>query len=56
MNQLYPYVCAEVNRLVTQGGFSPVYLNPINFDAEQQKAAQQSEEEKKPIKAVQPIY
>jgi preprotein translocase subunit SecB len=50
MNQLYPYVCAEVNRLVTQGGFLPVYLNPINFEAEQQKAAQQSELEKTSIK------
>lgn len=56
MNQLYPYACAEVNRLVTQGGFLPVYLNPINFDAEQQKAAKQSEGEKKSIKAEHPIH
>jgi preprotein translocase subunit SecB len=49
MNQLYPYVCAEVNRLVTQGGFLPVYLNPINFEAEQQKAAFQSEPMKNPV-------
>jgi preprotein translocase subunit SecB len=32
MNQLYPYACAEANRLVTQGGFYPVYLNPVNFE------------------------
>lgn len=56
MNQLYPYACSEVNRLVTQGGFLPVYLNPINFDAEQQKAerqkALQSESEKNPVKVL----
>lgn len=33
MNQLYPYACEKINSLVVQGGFSPIYLNPMNFDA-----------------------
>jgi preprotein translocase subunit SecB len=32
MNQLYPYACSEISRLVTQGGFLPVYLTPMNFE------------------------
>jgi hypothetical protein len=39
----------EAPPLVAQGGFLPVYLNPINFEAEQQKAALQPESEKNPI-------
>jgi preprotein translocase subunit SecB len=32
MNQLYPYACVAVNHIVVQGGFSPVYLSPMNFE------------------------
>lgn len=51
MNQMYPYACAEVNRLVTQGGFLPVYLSPINFEVESQKA-EQADREKKTTDAI----
>jgi preprotein translocase subunit SecB len=30
---IFPYARAEVARLITQGGFPPYHLEPINFDA-----------------------
>jgi preprotein translocase subunit SecB len=43
---IFPYARAEVARLITQGGFPPYHLEPINFDAMykqqlQAKASQQ---------------
>ncbi len=32
MSQLYPYACVAISNQVTQGGFAPVYLSPINFE------------------------
>lgn len=32
MNQLYSYASAEITRLITQGGFAPIYLDPLNFE------------------------
>ncbi len=45
-NQLYPYACVEVGHIVTQGGFAPVYLSPMNFEQvylEKQQAAKKNE-------------
>jgi preprotein translocase subunit SecB len=40
-NILFPYVRAAVSDLVTQAGFAPVYLTPVNFEAVyQQRVAQ----------------
>lgn len=40
-NILFPYVRAAVSDLVTQAGFAPVYLTPVNFEAVyQQRLAQ----------------
>ena len=47
MNQLYPYACAVVTQLVTQGGFLPVHLQPMNFEQlyrEQQSTSLQTNE------------
>jgi preprotein translocase subunit SecB len=40
---LYPYACATVDSLVVQGGFPPLYLGPINFDARYQQMLEQSD-------------
>jgi preprotein translocase subunit SecB len=32
-NQLYQYTCVVVNNTITQGGFPPVFLAPMNFEA-----------------------
>lgn len=43
-NILFPYVRAQVSDLVTNGGFPPMYLSPINFEAlYAQQMAQQTE-------------
>jgi preprotein translocase subunit SecB len=33
MNQLFPYAAAKVSEMAVQGGFPPVYLAPMNFEA-----------------------
>jgi preprotein translocase subunit SecB len=33
MNQLYPYAAANASTMAVQGGFPPVYLAPMNFEA-----------------------
>jgi len=42
-NLLYPYVRETVSNLIIKGGFAPLYLAPVNFDA----LYQQQKEEKK---------
>lgn len=44
-NILYPYLREVVSDVAVRGGFAPVLLNPINFEAlfQQQKQAQASE-------------
>ncbi len=49
MNQLYPYACAAASNIVIQGGFSPIYLGPMNFEMlyqEQQKQEKKQAAEK----------
>lgn len=46
-NILYPYATAAIGQLITQGGFPPFPMQPINFDALygetlRQRAAQQA--------------
>lgn len=46
MSQIYPYACAEVSRMVMQGGFPHVHLNPMDFGQlyqEQMKADQKND-------------
>ncbi|CAN5221068.1 protein-export chaperone SecB [soil metagenome] len=45
---LFPYAREMVSNLVTRGGFPPVYLTPVNFEA---LYAQQQEQQKKPEEA-----
>lgn len=40
-NILYPYLREVVSDLAVRGGFAPVLLNPINFDAIYQQQKQQ---------------
>ena len=40
-NILFPYLREVVSDVVVRGGFSPVLLNPINFDAIYQQQKQQ---------------
>lgn len=47
MNQLYPYACSEVNHLVTQGGFLPIALAPMNFETLYQENLKQQEQQEK---------
>ena len=44
-NILFPYLREAVSDVVVRGGFAPVLLNPINFDAiyQQQKQQQQAQ-------------
>ena len=39
-NILYPYIRETISGLITKGGFAPLYLAPVNFEAlySQQKA------------------
>jgi preprotein translocase subunit SecB len=39
-NILYPYVREVVSDLISRGGFPPVILNPVNFEALAQQQAQ----------------
>lgn len=32
-NIIYPYVREAVSEVIARGGFPPLYLNPVNFDA-----------------------
>lgn len=32
-NILYPYACEAISNLVAKGGFPPLYLSPVNFEA-----------------------
>ncbi len=41
-NTLFPYARETVSSMVTKGGFPPLVLQPINFDALYEQAAQQS--------------
>jgi preprotein translocase subunit SecB len=43
-NILYPYLREVVSDVVVRAGFSPVILNPINFDALYQQQKQKSPE------------
>lgn len=38
---LYPYACAAVDSLLVKGGFPPIHLGPINFDARYQQLLEQ---------------
>lgn len=42
-NILYPYLREVVSDLAVRGGFAPVLLNPINFDAIYQQQKQQAQ-------------
>jgi preprotein translocase subunit SecB len=42
-NILFPYLRQVVSDVVVRGGFSPVLLNPINFDALYQQQKQQAQ-------------
>jgi len=44
-NILYPYAREAVSDLVTRGGFPPVLLNPINFEALYAQQLQQQQAE-----------
>lgn len=47
MNQLYPYAAASISAMAVQGGFPPVYLAPMNFEAlylEKEKREQEGTE------------
>ena len=51
-NILYPYLREVVSDLAVRGGFAPVLLNPINFDAiyQQQKQQAQAQQEAAAVK------
>ncbi len=51
-NILYPYLREVVSDLAVRGGFAPVLLNPINFDAiyQQQKQQVQAQQEAAAVK------
>jgi preprotein translocase subunit SecB len=42
-NILFPYLRQTVSDVVVRGGFAPVLLNPINFDALYQQQKQQAQ-------------
>ncbi len=42
-NLLYPYLREVVSDMAVRGGFAPVLLNPINFDAIYQQQKQQAQ-------------
>ncbi len=43
-NVLFPYVREVVSDLVNRGGFPPLYLAPVNFDAIYQQRKEQAQE------------
>jgi len=46
-NVLFPYARESLDSLITRGGFPPLYLKPVNFDAlyqQTQKAKQQKQQ------------
>lgn len=45
MNILFPYAREVVSDLTTRGGFPPLLLNPVNFDALYAQAVQQQSKE-----------
>jgi preprotein translocase subunit SecB len=45
MNILFPYAREVVSDLTTRGGFPPLLLNPVNFDAVYAQAVQQQSKE-----------
>lgn len=45
MNILFPYAREVVSDLTTRGGFPPLLLNPVNFDALYAQAVQQQNKE-----------
>jgi preprotein translocase subunit SecB len=47
-NILFPYLREAVSGVVVRGGFSPVLLNPVNFDAIYQQQKQQLAQEAAP--------
>lgn len=51
-NLLYPYLREVVSDMAVRGGFAPVLLNPINFDAiyQQQKEQAQAQAEAAAVK------
>lgn len=50
-NILFPFAREAISDLIVRGGFPPVYLNPLNFEAmyqqQQQAKAEQAAEENK---------
>ncbi|MBU4046350.1 MAG: protein-export chaperone SecB, partial [Gammaproteobacteria bacterium] len=42
-NILYPYLREVVSDVAVRGGFAPVLLNPINFEAIYQQQKQQAQ-------------
>jgi preprotein translocase subunit SecB len=48
-NILFPYLREVVSNVVVRGGFSPVLLNPINFDAIYQQQKQQQAQAAAPV-------
>jgi len=48
-NILFPYLREVVSELAVRGGFAPVLLNPINFDAIYQQQKQQQLQAATPI-------
>lgn len=45
MNILFPYAREVVSDMTTRGGFPPLLLNPVNFDALYAQAVQQQNKE-----------
>lgn len=57
MNILFPYARETISDLTTRGGFPPLILSPVNFDAlyqqhMQQQAAMEQENEKQDAETV----
>lgn len=49
-NLLYPYLREVVSDISVRGGFAPVVLNPINFDAIYQQQKQQAQDQAEAVK------
>ena len=32
-NMVFPYLREAISEMTSRGGFAPLYLNPVNFDA-----------------------
>ena len=47
-NILFPYARETVSDVVARGGFPPVYLAPVNFDAIYMQRVQQAQAEAAP--------